>query len=377
MATIAKILESLETIAPLQLAESWDNVGLLMGDTQADTKTILTCLTITKDVVEEAIREQVGLIVTHHPMMFKPVQRINTENEEGRLLWQLAQHGIAVYSAHTAYDNAPGGINDQLAELLGMEQVQTLIPASASHHYKIVVFVPEKDLHAVSTALFTSGTGVIGNYEQCSYRVTGVGTFSGNSQSKPTIGQAGRREEVTEYRLEVVCPSEKLNAALKAMRSAHSYEEPAFDVYPLHPVGKSASGASRIGTLSRPLSPEKFAHRVSSVLKTSVTLTGDRSRKTVSRVAITCGAGGSHLNEAIRHGADAFLTGEMRFHDELAAQAAGITVVVAGHYATERHGMEMLAVILQKHLPDCRIWASCAEQNPAQWIPMQAKSSSG
>ncbi len=379
MTQVQDVIETMKRIAPLHLAESWDNVGLLLGDATAPVHQVMTCLTITPVVVEEAVREKAEMIITHHPLLFKPLQRITAETNEGRILLKMAANNIAIYSAHTAYDNAADGINDQLAQGLGLVEVRPLCPAAAPASFKIVIFVPESDLAKVSEATFQAGAGVIGNYEQCSYRSAGIGTFFGTDQANPTIGQAGRREEVAEYRLEVLCSQANLAAALGAIQRAHSYETPAIDVHPLHPqspVSTASEGPGRVGQLPVPLPSQILAEQIAYLLKTSVTLTGSHQGKMIKKIAIVCGAGGSLLPQAIEAGADAFLTGEIRFHDELAAQAAGVTVIAAGHYASERPGMEELARRLAKSLPSCKIWASCAEQNPAQWIPLPTKARS-
>lgn len=377
---IQNAIDELQRIAPTHLAEKWDNVGLLLGDPKNALQRIMTCLTITSAVVDEAVQKKVDLIVSHHPILFKPTQRITAQSEEGRMLWQLASHNIAVYSPHTAYDNAQGGINDQLAQSLNLSDIKPLIPISGSSKCKIVVYVPASDLDKVSAALFQSGAGIIGNYQQCSFRISGTGTFLGTGPANPTVGQVGKLEEVNEFRLEVFCPSDQVSSAIQAMRSAHSYEEPAFDVYPLHETAGTDTvkvGSGRIGTLSRPMSPSDLADRVAKSLKTTVVLTGQSQRASIRSLAIVCGAGGSLLQNAMRAGVDAFLTGEIRFHDELAAQAAGITVLAAGHYGTERPGIENLAQMLASALPACKVWASCAEQNPAQWVTFSANLSSG
>ncbi|MFT3880479.1 MAG: Nif3-like dinuclear metal center hexameric protein [Gemmatales bacterium] len=380
MTLFRDVIELLGKIAPLHLAEPWDNVGLLMGDPHANIRHLMTCLTITPEVVAEAVKEKAELIVSHHPLLFKPTQRITSETVEGRMLLKLAAAGISVYSPHTAYDNAPEGINEQLAAMLKLEEVRPLVPAIPKSPYKVVVFVPEQDLAPVSDAAFQAGAGSIGDYEQCSYRNPGMGTFFGNKNTNPTIGKPGRREEVAEYRVELFCPSAKLASVLHAIHHTHSYETPAIDVYPLHPQEASAStheGSGRLGQLPTPLPPQTLAEKISQLLQTPVLLSGDRTLKQISSVAIVCGAGGSLLSQAIKADADAFLTGEIRFHDELAAQAAGVTVLAAGHYATERPGIEALARRLATNLPHCKVWASCAEQNPSYWVPPPTNPRSG
>jgi dinuclear metal center YbgI/SA1388 family protein len=223
---LKQVVQTLETIAPPSLAESWDNVGLLVGDSSSKITSILTCLTVTHDVVEEAIRQQAQLIVSHHPVLFKPVQRLTTSTEETNLVWQLIRHGIAVYSPHTAYDNAIGGINEQLAHTLGLIDIHAISLAMMPAQCKIVVFVPESHLHEVSQAMFKAGAGILGNYEQCSFRSEGLGTFWGNSSSNPTFGKAGQFETAEEYRLETICPQAKLSNVLQACITFAQEEKP-------------------------------------------------------------------------------------------------------------------------------------------------------
>jgi dinuclear metal center YbgI/SA1388 family protein len=368
MTTVQDVSRFLQALAPISLAESWDNVGLLLGDPAASVSRVMTCLTITPSVVEEACQAKAEMIISHHPLFFKPVQRLTTQTIEGQIVWQLARGGIAVYSPHTAYDNCEGGINDQLAQLLELQAVRSLVTQAKSAQVKIVVFVPEGDLQKVADAMFAAGAGMIGNYAECSFRVAGTGTFFGMANANPTVGKAGRREEADEYRLEVICPVERMSSVIAALHSAHSYEEPAFDVYPLQALPDSV-GAGRIGVLKQPLSAEALAQKVKQKLNVeSLTLTGSSSRSEIKSVAIACGAGGSLLSAAIQAGADAFLTGEIRFHDELAAQAANMTVIAAGHYATERPGTEALPTRLQEAFPKLTVWAARTEQNPMRVI---------
>ena len=193
---------------------------MLLGDRAAAVERILTCLTVTPEVAAEAVAEHVELIVTHHPILFRPLQRITTATSEGRMLLSLAQAGIAVYSPHTAFDNTSGGINDLLAAKLELTQVVPLRRRAGSQQCKIVVFVPDADLGRVSDALFAAGAGHIGQYSQCSFRLSGTGTFFGSDATHPTVGHKGRSEEVGEWRLEVICPHDRVKAAVAALRQA-------------------------------------------------------------------------------------------------------------------------------------------------------------
>jgi dinuclear metal center YbgI/SA1388 family protein len=361
------LLAQLAPLAPLDLAAEWDNVGLLLGDPDTDVRRVLTCLTVTPEVVAEATDERADLIIAHHPILFNSVKQLTAAGIEGRMVLTLARFNVAVYSAHTAYDNASGGINQQIAARLQLTDILPLRRHSVQQ-CKIVVFTPDKDLTSVSDALFEAGAGVIGQYHDCSYRLAGTGTFFGTESTNPTVGAKGRREEVSEWRLEVVCPEERLEAALAALRRAHSYEEPAFDVYPLWP-SQSCVGEGRVGKLPRPVPLAELAQTVQERLQTAaVEFVGDPARQ-VERVAIACGAGGTLLSDALATGADVLVTGEMRFHDYLRAQARGAGVVLAGHYGSERFAMETLAQSLQALLPELQVWVSQRERDPLQRLP--------
>jgi len=365
MASVGAIVEYLDQFAPSHFAADWDNVGLLLGDREARCERVITCLTLTPEVAQEAIQANVQLIVTHHPILFRPVQRLTTDTSEGRMLLSLAQTGVAVYSPHTAFDNTAGGINDSLARRLGLVEVVPLRRREGTSQCKIVVFVPDKDLARVSDAMFSAGAGQIGQYSQCSFRVSGTGTFFGSEATQPTAGQKGRREEVSEWRLEVLCPENSREQVIEAMRRAHSYEEPAYDVYPLQPA---TIGEGRLGRPKESQTLAQLAQTAKQVLKAAhVQIVGDPSRS-VERVALACGAGGEFLMDAVRANADVFLTGEVRFHDYLAAQANGLALVLPGHYATERFGIEELAERLHDNFQELQVWPSKSESDPVRWI---------
>ncbi len=378
MPTVAKLVAFLQRFAPLDLAEEWDNVGLLTGDRECETKSVLTCLTLTPDVAREAIERKAGLIVTHHPVLFLPVQRLTADDAEGRMLLALIAAGIAIYSPHTAYDSAPDGINEQLARRLGLTHIEPLrsLPEKGPGRCKIVGFVPRLHLSAVQEALWSAGAGVIGEYSKCSYVLDGTGSFEGSAASNPAVGQAQQFEQVAEARLEVVCPETLVGEALQRMRQAHPYEEPAFDVYPLRDE-PGRRGAGRMGLLpaadvgragddpSFVLSD--FLELVKAKLAvTELPFVGDR-KQPVSRVAIACGSGGEFVDAAISRHCDVLLTGESRFHTALEARTAGIGLVLAGHYATERPAMEYLAGVLSREFPGVSALASEVERDPVQW----------
>jgi dinuclear metal center YbgI/SA1388 family protein len=378
MLTVATVVEYLDRFAPRDLAAEWDNVGLLLGERSASVERIITCLTVTPESAAEAIAGRANLIVTHHPILFRGIKRLTDATAEGRMLLGLVRAGVAVYSPHTAFDNTHGGINELLARRLALTDIVPLRPPpplsppnlggdKGGGQMKVVVFVPEKDLNRVADALFAAGAGQIGEYRECSFRLAGIGTFFGSDAANPTIGQKGRREEVNEWRLEAVCPASCVEAVVAAIRRAHSYEEPAFDIYPLH-APPSRRGEGRLGALPKSQPLGELAAAVKAALQANaVQIIGDL-QSPVQRVAIACGAGGEMLSNAVRARADVFLSGEMRFHDYLHARAEGIALILPGHYASERCGIEDLAERLRGQFPQLHIWASERETDPVQWV---------
>lgn len=357
------LLSTLQSIAPLETAAEWDNVGLLLGDATGELSAVMTCLTLTPDVAEEAIREQVGLIVTHHPILFKPAKQLTSASAEGRLVLLLAQNGIAVYSPHTAWDNAAQGINQQLADLLELQNIQPLRPWPREEQVQIVTFVPVEHRLAVQRALWDAGAGVINEYRECSYYVSGTGTFYGSDESHPAIGQTGRLEQVAEDRLEVVCPAKLVHFAIQQLRAAHPYEEPAIDVYPRRSL-PSDYGQGRRGDLPQPMKLGELNQQICDLLKVPRTPFVGSSDQEIRRLGIACGAAAEFLKDARQTGCQALLTGEARFHACLEARTAGFGLILPGHYATERVGMERLAELLTDQHPELRVFASRVESDP-------------
>jgi dinuclear metal center YbgI/SA1388 family protein len=362
MPTVAEFAAYLERFAPCSTAAEWDNVGLLLGEPAAGVSKVMTCLTLTPDVAAEAVREGANLIISHHPVLFRGVKKLVATSGDGQAVLPLLRAGIAVYSPHTAFDNCAGGINDSLCKRLGIEKAAPLRPRDAKKQCKLVVFVPDSDLQKVSDAVFAAGAGVIGQYNECSYRLSGTGTFYGTDSTNPTVGQKGRREEVSEWRLEVVVPENLVAKVVTAMRVAHSYEEPAFDVYPLRPG--TDGGEGRIGELPRAVTLGELAKLVKERLKANaVQFVGDPARE-VRTVVLACGAAGEYLSDAIKRKADVFLTGEVRFHDALTARGANVGLILPGHYATERPAVEDLAMKLAADFAGVTAWASRDERDP-------------
>jgi dinuclear metal center YbgI/SA1388 family protein len=364
MTRVSDLATWLDNFAPRGLAEPWDNVGLLWGDPSSEVERVMTCLTVTPRVAAEAVEEGVGAIVGHHPVLFKPVKSIRADLAETGHLWTLARAGVSILSPHTSFDNTRGGINDGIAARLALVDVTPLRPGPSSKRFKVVVFIPKGNRKAVLRAAFKAGAGRIGAYEQCSFTSAGRGTFFGTEATNPTVGVRGRRETVREWRVELVCPGSRLAAVLAAIRSAHTYEEPAIDAYPLMDGPPDGPGVGRVGRLATPEGLESLARRAGGLLGSEcVQFVGDPAR-TISTLAIVCGAGDDFLGDAHAAGADALLTGEARFHRALEAESLRIGLIVAGHHATERPGVEDLARRITEAFPNLTVWPSRRESDP-------------
>lgn len=396
MKMVVDILIWLDRFAPPHLAEDWDNVGLLLGDSRALIGSVMTCLTVTDATAAEAIHRGAGMIVSHHPILFKPVRRLTVQGGSPHdCLWHLARAGIAVASPHTAFDNCRGGINDLLAERIGLVEVGPLRPGRPTPEFKVVAFTPEADRARVLDAAFAAGAGRIGDYRECSFGSPGTGTFFGEEGTSPAVGRSGRREEAPEWRLEVVCPEGALGRVLRAIREAHSYEMPAIDVYPLHPAPpgrhrlsfdpqgdriahihhtkSDGPGAGRLGRLPNPERLADLARRLAALLDApGLQFVGDPGRE-VEHVAIACGAGDDFVGGARGSFADVLLTGEARYHRAVEAESLGLALILAGHHATERPGVEMLARRLAEAFPDLEVWAGARERDPLRVPTAQEK----
>lgn len=363
MLTVAEVAAWMEGFAPRQLAESWDNVGLLWGDPASPCEQVMTCLTVTEDSAAEAVAERADLIVSHHPILFRGTKMLRADRPETAMLWPLARAGIAVLSPHTAFDNTWGGINDGLARRLDLQEIGPLRPSPPRPLFKVVVFCPRSDRMPVLAAAFAAGAGKIGAYGECSFSSAGFGTFFGDETTRPAVGERGHRETVREWRVEVVCPGDRLSDVLGAITAAHSYEEPAIDAIPIQ-AAADGPGVGRLGRLASPETLGNLAARLKQALPApGLQFVGDPSRR-VERVAIACGAADDLLGDAGRAGADVFLTGEARFHKALEAESLGLGLILAGHYATERPGVEDLAARLAAAFPDLSVWASRRERDP-------------
>lgn len=331
--TLIKIVEEL---APIHLAEQWDNVGLLVGDPQEQVNGVLVALDFNHEVLDEALEKGANFIVVHHPPIFQPIKRLTAGGPEGKLLLQAIKQGVHVYAAHTNLDKVIDGVSDQLAKVLGLTSVEPLSSTAREPSFKLVVFVPETHEYQVRKAIGDAGAGFIGNYSHCTFRAPGTGTFLPQSGANPFLGQVGEMEEAAEFRLETIVPKSLLSAVMDAMMKAHPYEEVAYDVYPLAIEGSVQGGLGRVGNLEKPLDEGRLIQLVKERLHVSHLKVVPGSRKNIQRVAVCGGSGGSLVETACQKGAQALITGDVDYHEGQLAQSLGIMIIDAGHGPTER-----------------------------------------
>lgn len=337
--TVADLQRALERAYPPVLAREWDTgIGLTCGEPQAPVRRVLLAVDVDPVTVTEAVEADVQLLITHHPLLFRSVQSVAADTAKGALLHRLIRAGIAHLACHTNADDAVGGVNDALAARLGLTDVRPLEPAPEPALDKIVVFVPVAATEAVLAALHAAGAGRLGGYTDAAFVGAGIGRFRPGPSAAPAVGAAGRLELVEEHRVEVIAARADRAAVMAALRHAHPYEEPAFDVLELA-ERPGRAGAGRTGRLPDPLSLNEFTALVAHVLPpvaAGVRAAGDPARR-IERVALCGGAGGSLLGAATRSGADVFLTSDLSHHvvAEHVADPRRPAVVEVAHWAGE------------------------------------------
>jgi dinuclear metal center YbgI/SA1388 family protein len=366
---VKEIAERVEQIVPARLALQWDNVGLLVGNPSNEVKKVLLTIDITAEVLAEARQQRMDLIISYHPVIWDGLKKV-VAGGQGDIVYKLIRSDIAVFSIHTALDVARGGVNDALADIVGIEESKPIgdfVETSAGELYKFVVFIPAESAKKVSDAVFKAGAGVMGNYSCCGFQAEGVGSFLPLEGARPAIGRRGRLEKVKEVRFETVVPGEKLEAVVAAMKKAHPYEVPAFDCVKLsNPADKF--GLGRIGRLSKPTKIAKIIEKVKKATGAKVIGIVGSDRRMVAKAAVCAGACGKLVYDVIEAKADLYLTGELKHHQALAAQEAGLTCLCLSHTVSERFVLKKFAKQLQRGLPNIKIQISKTDKDPFRWM---------
>jgi dinuclear metal center YbgI/SA1388 family protein len=324
------VIQIFEQFSPKHLAMPDDKIGLQLGTLQKDIRKVLIALDVTYAVVEEAIQEQVDLIIAHHAIIYRPLPHLQTDTPAGRLYERLIKHDIAVYIAHTNLDVAEGGVNDMMAEALGLFDLSYLEAVYTDKLKKLVCYVPQTHHQQVLDALFAAGVGSIGPYSNCSFSSPGTGTFLPQEGTHPFIGEPDQLERAQEVRVETILPESLQRKAVQAMLKAHPYEEVAYDLYPLEQTGR-VHGLGRVGKLPAAVTLRELAELAKSAFDVpAVRVVGDLERP-IRKVAVLGGSGGHYVRHALFSGADVLVTGDIDYHTAHDADAAGIALLDVGH----------------------------------------------
>ncbi|WP_018130529.1 Nif3-like dinuclear metal center hexameric protein [Effusibacillus pohliae] len=345
--TVKDVIRVLEEWVSPNLALEGDKIGLQIGNPAQPVSKVLVTLDVTEEVVEEAIRIGAQLIVSHHAIIYSSIKKLRTDSYYGRMIGKLLANGMSVYVAHTNLDVAEGGVNDVLAQVLGLQNVEILDRLHNQKLKKLVVFVPKDHHEQVLTAICAAGAGWIGNYSHCTFNTLGTGTFRPEEGTDPFIGEQGKLERVEEIRLETVVPEPLQEQVVRAMLAAHPYEEVAYDLYPLEIMGKPF-GIGRVGTLEKEMPLEQFARLVKTKLAVAgVRIVGARDRL-VKKVAVVGGSGSEWIDASLEHGADVLVTADLKYHDAQDALYKGVALVDPGHNGMERIVVPVVADFLNR-----------------------------
>lgn len=359
------IIREIEAIAPLSYQESYDNAGLQIGNAQKLISSALLCVDVTEEVVDEAIANGSGLIISHHPLIFGGIKKITGDSLIERCIIKAIQHKIAIYSAHTNMDATTSGVNSKICEKIGLVNTKILSPVK-NDLCKFITFVPENYAEKVRNAIFEAGGGCVGNYDMCSYNLVGTGTYRGNEQTKPFIGEKGVVAHETEVRIEIIFPRHLQSKIIKALVEVHPYEEVAFDIIPLLNTNPLV-GFGMIGELQNEISEDKFLEKLKKTFNCSVIKHSQLLGKNIKKVAVCGGSGISFLKDAMQQQADIFITGDIKYHDYFMSDNQ-IIIADIGHYESEFFTKELFYDILTKKITNFAFLLSNINTNPIKYL---------
>lgn len=360
---IKDVTDYLEQLAPLQYAEDFDNVGLLTGSYNDTVHGVLVTLDCLENVVDEAIEKNCNLIVAFHPIIFKGLKHLRTSDYVRKTVVKAIKNDIAIYALHTALDVAHRGVSYRMASELGLQDITTLAPKKQLIK-KVTTYVPVDQLDLVKEALFNAGAGNIGNYENCSFTTSGTGTFKGNSDSNPTIGNAGERSSVDEQELSITYLPHLESKILKALFTSHPYEEVAYEITTLENTYQNI-GMGAIGTLKNSLKTDEFLQLLKDVYGSGVVRFSLSRKHNITKVAVLGGSGAFAIQHAIGAGADAYVTADLKYHDFF--QGENILLCDVGHYESEQFTKNLLQEYLSKKFSSFAILCADAQTNPVNY----------
>lgn len=362
---LKELLSELESFAPLNYQENYDNCGLLTGNYEMNITGAILSLDCTEEVIEEAIKKHCNVIIAHHPIIFSGLKKINGNNYVERTIIKAIQHNIAIYACHTNLDNIKSGVNKKIADKIGLINQQILSPKK-SILKKLVTFVPETHLDSVREGLFNAGAGQIGNYDQCSFMIEGTGTFRGNEFSNPFIGKKGSISYEKELRLEVIFESVNESKIISSLKQLHPYEEVAFDIYQLENKYQNV-GSGIIGELKHEISEYNFLQLLKSIFNLKVIKHTSLLNKSIKKVALCGGSGNFLLKNAINSKSDIYISSDFKYHDFFDAENK-ILIADIGHYESEQFTPEIFYEIISKKFPNLASYLTETNTNPVNYF---------
>lgn len=362
---LKEIIDVIESNAPLAFQENYDNAGLIHGEPDWEITSALVALDITEEVIDEAIQKKTKLIISHHPLIFSGLKKIRTRNYVERSIIKAIKNDIAIYSAHTNLDNAFNGLNYKIGEVLGLNSIRTLSPFK-DYLYKLVVFVPTEYEDKVRTAIFNAGAGHIGEYDQCSYNISGKGSFRGLEGTNQFTGTKGTLHFEKETRIETIMPKHLINKIIQALIESHPYEEPAYDIYTVQNHFKKA-GMGIIGHLNKPMNETPFLELVKQRYNTPFVKHTSLLNKHIETVALCGGTGTQLINEAKRQGANVFISSDFKYHQFFEAEKQ-IVIIDVGHYESEQFAKQLFYDMIHKKFPNFAIHFSKTNTNPVKYF---------
>lgn len=362
---IKDITSCIEEIAPLNYAEGFDNVGLLVGNYNNNVTGVLVTLDTLENIVEEAIEKECNLIVSFHPIIFSGLKKLNGNNYVERVILKAIKNDIAIYAMHTALDNSFQGVNAKICEVLGLQNKQILIPQKNTLK-KLTTYAPIENAEEVRQALFNAGAGNIGNYDFCSFNTNGFGTYRGNENSNPVIGEKEKLHTEKETFISVIYEKHAEQTILAALFNKHPYEEVAYDIVPLDNIHQEI-GMGMIAELPE----EKTAAEFLNLVKTTMNAKGIRHSKIldkpIKKVAVLGGSGSFAIQNAIKKGADMYITADIKYHEFYKAEDK-LIIADIGHYESEQFTKNLLVEILTKKFPNFAIILSQRNTNPIYYL---------
>ncbi|MGD6961933.1 Nif3-like dinuclear metal center hexameric protein [Fictibacillus phosphorivorans] len=341
------IISLLEGFAPKKMAVEGDPVGLQVGSLNKPIKKVMIALDVLESVVDEAIEGKVDLIIAHHPLLYRPLKKIDTSTSKGKVIEKLIKNDITVYAAHTNLDVTRLGVNEWLADQLQLMSTEVLSTTYEDQLVKLSVFVPRTHEEQVRLAIGNAGAGHIGNYSHCSFSSDGTGTFTPLEGTSPFIGKEGRLEKVEEVKIESIMPQSLQKVVVSAMRKAHPYEEVAFDLFPLLNKGEEL-GIGKIGKLPEEMNLQEFVNHVKNAFGISSLRVIKGKKSMIRKVAVVGGDGNKYIYPALHKGADVLVTGDIYYHNAHDAQEEGLTIVDAGHHIEQIMKRKLKELLEQK-----------------------------